>query len=899
MMRIPCLFRAFGAVACLSMVAQAFGLAAEPAKKSPAAKATPVKSSAAKAAPGTSDSKTDPLDWPSWRGPEQNGISRETGLVESFEVEGDTKNLLWESEALGGRSSPIVMDGRVYTIVAAEPHTPRQGEKIICADAATGEVLWEQRFNVFSSDVPMERVGWGSCVGDPTTGRIYAQTVCGLFLCLEGETGEIVWQRSLSEEMGLLSTYGGRTNTPVVFEDLVIINAVFINWGNTDPTWTYQVFDKNVGGWGDMAKPANRYLAMNKATGEVVWFNGTRLLPEDTTYSTPTIAVLNGQSALVFGAGDGSIYAMQPRTGNIIWRYEMSIRGINTSPLVVGDTVFAGQSEENYDESSMGALASINGAGQGTISQSGELWRLKESMIGKSSPLLVDGRLYAADDSGGFWIFDPATGEQIGPRKGRAKRANLKLGSMMRASLLWADGKIYAFEANGRCHILKPTEDGVESLHQVRLPDGEEVHGSPAVSHGRIYLPSTGKLYCLGLPDQQPAATERPATPAETPVEDDKTPAHVQVVPADVMMKPGEERQFTARLFNARGQFLEEAEATFSIDQAGQIDSQGLFKAESTPEHRAVLVTAKVGDLTGYARIRIVPPLPWSFDFSDGQVPITWVGARYRHITLDFDLLEELQARDARAAQLYIFVMTQFTNSGRPSVKLDDALPLQSWTTMQRFLDLLGKVQTIDQAKAELDAAFNVLKEEGVVAKWTWSNDMRGGVVLAIDRGPRKLDGNAVMTKITTIPKGTRSQGWMGFPDFHDYTIQADIRGALKGSKFPEIGLINQRYTLVLMSEAQRMQIRSWVPEVARRATANEPLEWKPDTWYTMKFRSSVEGDKAVLRGKVWPRDQDEPADWMITLEDDAPNLTGSPGLFGNASDAEIFLDNITVTPNE
>ena len=73
---------------------------------------------------------------------------------------------------------------------------------------------------------------------------------------------------------------------------------------------------------------------------------------------------------------------------------------------------------------------------------------------------------------------------------------------------------------------------------------------------------------------------------------------------------------------------------------------------------------------------------------------------------------------------------------------------------------------------------------------------------------------------------------------------------------------------------------------------------WKPDVWYTMKFRAAVENGKAVLKGKVWPRGDDEPDEWTIEAVDEAPNVVGSPGLFGNASDAEIFLDNITVTAN-
>ncbi len=54
--------------------------------------------------------------------------------------------------------------------------------------------------------------------------------------CLDGDTGKTIWSHSLSEEFGLLSTYGGRTNVPVIFEDLVIISAVTTGWGRAGRT---------------------------------------------------------------------------------------------------------------------------------------------------------------------------------------------------------------------------------------------------------------------------------------------------------------------------------------------------------------------------------------------------------------------------------------------------------------------------------------------------------------------------------------------------------------------------------------------------------------------------------------------------------------------------------------
>ena len=711
--------------------------------------------------------EVDPLDWTSWRGPNQNGTSQETGLVESWSPDGE--NLLWANEAMGGISTPIVMHGRVYTIGRVGEGTPEEGEHVLCADAVTGDILWENRFNVFSSDVPGERVGWASLVGDPVGERIYAQGVCGWFQCIDAATGETLWSRSLTEQLGLLSTYGGRTNTPVLFEDLVITSAVII-------------------GWGEMAKPAHRFVAMDQDTGEIVWFNGTRPLPYDTTYSVPITTVLAGQAALVFGSGDGAVHAFQPRTGKPIWKYQFSRRGLNTSPIVDDEgRVYIGHSEENIDDTTMGAVVALDGTLSGDLSEgSGELWRIKEVMVGKSSSILIDDGLFVAEDRGGLNIIDIASGEPILDRP-------KKLGTVMRASLLYADGKIYANEANGRLWILKPGgPQGVEVLHSQRLRR-DSCHGSPIVSHGRLYIRTGQALYCVGDPDAETGMAPTPVRPAEAAVDSDREPAWVQVVPAESLVRPGDVVEYRVRLFNSRGQFLGDSPAEFSVEGDGSIDAaSGRFTADGQG-HYAADVTAKVGGLSGTARVRVVPDLPWQFDFAEGEVPVTWVGARYRHQV-------------------------------------------------------------------------------------------------------REVDGNPMMVKVTTIPKGTRSQAFMGHADFHDYTIEADVRGATEGGKQPDIGLIAQRYTLDMMGASQQLQIRTWVPQLRMAVTV--PFEWQPDVWYRMKLQAENRGDAAVISGKVWPRDQAEPDEWTITATDTRPNRMGSPGLFGNATDAEIFLDNITVYAN-
>jgi outer membrane protein assembly factor BamB len=714
--------------------------------------------------------EADPLDWYQWRGPEANGISRETDLIDEWDpdAEGTSGNVLWRNEELGGISTPIVMNGKLYTVVRSDAGTRKDCEKVVCVDAATGKKIWERRNNVFLSDVPAERIGWANVAGDPSTGRIYSYGACGLLQCLDGDAGDVYWSHSLNEEYGLLTTYGGRLTTPVVFEDLVIVCGVIV-------------------GWGDTARPTHRLLAFDKNNGQLRWINGTRPLPEDTTYSTPVVCKLNGQDALVFGSGDGGVYAWQPRTGKPIWNYQLSIRGLNITPVVHDEKVYISHAEENYgDESTMGAILCIDGKGQGDITKTGTVWRAP-GMVGRSSPLVVDGRMYAFDDGGKLYIFDAVTGKPIN------KRPIKLVGTIMVASPVYADGKIYAMTTSA-WHVLEPTKDGAKIVKRLRLSAEDEVRGSPIISHGRIYLPTGKQIYCLGKPNVKPQAAPASKPAAEDSTPQDQTVAHVQLVPAEALIKPGEELKFDIRLYNKLGQYLRSVdEAEFTLEGPGKIVANGTFVGDQP--HKATIVTAKVGDATGTARVRVVPDLPWKFDFTNGEVPVTWVGARYRNII-------------------------------------------------------------------------------------------------------REVDSNPVMVKVTTIPKGTRSQLIMGQNDLHDYTIQADVLGVPTNGKLPDAGVIAQRYTMDLMGDHQEIQIRSWTSQLDR-FSKTVPFKWEGNTWYTVKFRAEAAGDKAILKGKVWKRGEKEPEAWNIEAVDEAPNLIGAPGLFGNAQTSEVFYDNISVTRNE
>ncbi len=833
----------------------------------------------------------DPYDWPTWRGPEQNGISRETGIVDSFDPE-TKENILWQRDDLGTRSSPIVMNGKLYTMARAFPGTANEGERVICLDAATGETVWENIFPVYLSDVPDTRVGWSCVTGDPETGNVYANGVCGLFFCLDGATGDIKWSYPLHEAFGSLSTYGGRTNVPVVFEDLVITSAVVI-------------------GWGDMARPAHRFIAFDKKTGEVQWFNGTRPLPYDTTYSTPVVTVLNGQRAMVFGSGDGGVWAMQPRTGKPIWNYEFSRRGVNVTPAVHDGIVYIGHSEENADagNNKMGSVVALKGDLTGDITKTGEIWKHYESMAGKSSPLIVGGRAYYVDDRAGLWIFDAKTGQQVGGNKGRA---NEKLGRVMRSSLFYADGKIYSLSNSGIFMVLKPTADGVEMPKRsdwLRLPG--EGFGSPFVSHGRLYVTTSEAIICAGKPDQKPAMSKAPELPTEKKGSD--KPAWAQVVPNEVLLAPGESQQYRVKLYNEMGQFLRESEAEFSVNAGGEISSEGKFTADDEDRHQAAIVQASVDGVKGEARVRIVPRnLPYTFDFENGLVPLPWVGMRFRQIVLDESLLDKFRQEDRLAHQLYVYLMTRFMETGAPALTIDNSTFYKGWSALLTYLDRSGQINNVDDAKEFFDPALKLLNEAGVIGAWSWSSDDKEPVRLTVKRGEREhIVDNGVMTKVERIPVprgitklGTRSRGWMGHTDMSDYTIQADFKATELNGKLPDMGLIAQGYTIDLQGAFQKLQVKAWVTQERLGLVEGQgdkvkiDFAWKPDVWYTIKFRASNQPDQVVLQGKVWPRDSEEPSEWTIEVVDPNPVRQGSPGFYGNARDAEYYIDNVRVTKN-
>ena len=236
-------------------------------------------------------------------------------MISKWSQEGE--NLIWRVD-FTGRSTPVIFGGRVCANGRVGEGIERQ-EMVACFDAASGEKLWESRWPVYHTTVPWNRAGWPNPAFDPETGNLYVQGVGGIFKAFDPE-GRELWSYNLIEEFGFMEGYGGRTQTPIIDEDQVILT--FCN-----------------SGWGNQTRPLHRFYAFDKRTGEVIWVGVPGGgIKDKNTQSTPAVAEINGQKLLIHGNADGHIYAVQARTGEKIWGFALSKRGINTSVLVDGTT---------------------------------------------------------------------------------------------------------------------------------------------------------------------------------------------------------------------------------------------------------------------------------------------------------------------------------------------------------------------------------------------------------------------------------------------------------------------------------------------------------------------------------------------------------------------------------
>ena len=156
-------------------------------------------------------------DWAQWGGPQRDSVWRETGIVKTL-PKADANGFLprvWSMPIGEGYAGPAVANGRVFVMDMVEKRGRRGKERVLCLDANTGKVIWKHAYDVL--------YGISYPAGPRSTpviydGRVYTVGAVGDFFCFEEKTGKILWQKNFVKEFGTPLPIWGMVASPTTCE---------------------------------------------------------------------------------------------------------------------------------------------------------------------------------------------------------------------------------------------------------------------------------------------------------------------------------------------------------------------------------------------------------------------------------------------------------------------------------------------------------------------------------------------------------------------------------------------------------------------------------------------------------------------------------------------------------
>lgn len=772
--------------------------------------------------------------WTDWRGPLQTGVTPETGLPAAV----DAKKALWSVD-FPGQSTPVIFKGRLY-INGYLGDGPDLQEVVSCFDAETGKQIWQHRFNDFLSDTIYLRYSTSSPSVDPETGNVYVQGTQGLFSCFDSE-GKLLWQHSLMEELGRLTFPNSRTASPRIDRELVITRGITSNWGAN-------------GAAGD------RFYAFDKRTGELVWTSSPGERPQDNTFSHPFLTWLDGKRVLISAGGDSSVVGINARTGDPIFRFPAAKAGakggINAAILRHKDSLLVVHESENLDSSEVGRAAAFKlpmgsvppepGKPQLYEAKDLELWRNPLGNLA-SSPCLVGERMYLVNGTGELASIDVGNGKVLWKMKLAAEQRQ--------SSPLYGDGRLYVAlyiadasaaasgggdadtGGNGELLIMQPDDSGAKVLSRTVLEG--RCYGSPVALNGKLYIQTDRKLYCFGKAGNNPGvaslADAKGNGGLEWPKIEPGPAARLQIIPSEMVLTPGEARQVRVRALDAKGFTVEEAVDLSKVKFETYIPPTALVKAQMKGAYDAQ------GRLVADA------------------APVASAGA-------------------------YQASMGELKGTMRAKVLPD--LPIQA--------DFEQAELSFSTDNPPAPAIPNALEPATPFAypSLAWNGArFRFEVRQAPGEGSTKALCKTIDNKLFQ-----RGQVFIGKPGAKNYTVEMDVLSEGNKRKMSEVGLINQRYLVVLKGNSQQLEVNS----NQERVKESVPFSWAPNQWYRLKSRVDVAPDgSGVVRAKAWKKGEEEPAAWTIEVKHKNAHAEGAPGIFAfTPQEQRAWIDNIAVTSN-
>lgn len=405
-------------------------------------------------------------NWPSWRGPQGNGVSTEKNLPLEW---GPDKNVAWKLALPGpAGATPVVWGERIFLTSVNDA-----GELLLLAVDTSGKQLWQQ---IVASGNKVARGDEGNSASpSPITDGRHVWTFMGegTLACYTVDGAE-VWKSSLQDRYGKFSIQFGMSSTPVL-EDGVLYLQLIHGEGNPETREACVV-------------------ALDGTTGKEVWRVDRPSDAEAENEHSYASAMLyrDGQTKLLLTHGADFIVAHDLQDGHEVWRcgglnrrddtvlpYDPTLRFV-ASPVSAPGIIVVPSAKQH-------PVLAIRPDGQGDITQAADkiLWTWKRTPD-VPTPVIVDDLVYLCMENGNLTVLEAQTGKEIYTQATHRQRH--------RASPVYADGRLYLTARDGRITVIQAGREFKElAVNEL----GEDQSASPAISNGTIYLRTFQHLWAI------------------------------------------------------------------------------------------------------------------------------------------------------------------------------------------------------------------------------------------------------------------------------------------------------------------------------------------------------------------------------------------------------------------
>jgi outer membrane protein assembly factor BamB len=397
-------------------------------------------------------------DWPSFRGPDRSGVSKETGLLQKWPDGGPT--LVWEVKGPGrGYSSLAVVENRIFTLgdtlSADEPD-----EYLLAFDRESGSPLWKLRTGApWNQGQP----NWQSSRSTPTVAGdlVYALTAKGELVCAEVASGNERWRKNL------MTDFGGTKGDGWGYSESVLIDGdrLICTPGGEKTTM----------------------VALNKESGETIW-QTPRRGDRGAGHASIVPSKIGDTRVYVQTTASGPM-GVRAEDGKLLWTFDIDrTTAVIPTPIVRGDLVFF---SAGYNRG--GALLKQVPAGDGEVSIE-TIYPLKTDLANKhGGVVLVGDYLYAGkEDQNIVFCADLMTGDIKWQDRGSGQGS---------AAMAAADSCLYIHYANGQMSLVKATPDKYEEVGSFMVPGSGErpSWAHPVIAGGRLYLREQDRILCYEI----------------------------------------------------------------------------------------------------------------------------------------------------------------------------------------------------------------------------------------------------------------------------------------------------------------------------------------------------------------------------------------------------------------